>query len=135
MNREKSELDPKQVFNFVGYQFDLKEGKVRPAPELAGLIYKNPSYAFRSVVPSPAVHVPHRSPNCKGKAIPPWSAPYEALTLALEEQLKAPRVTRKGDTSPQVTPPSLKVVAGGKQCASRSTITFNNASKKGGALT
>ena len=25
--------DPKQVFNFVGYQFDLREGKVRPTPE------------------------------------------------------------------------------------------------------
>ena len=33
MNKEKSELDPKQVFNFVGYQFDLKEGKVRPTPD------------------------------------------------------------------------------------------------------
>ena len=30
VNMEKSELDPKQVFDFVGYQFDLKEGKVRP---------------------------------------------------------------------------------------------------------
>ena len=29
VNKEKSELVPKQVFNFVGYQFDLKEGKVR----------------------------------------------------------------------------------------------------------
>ena len=27
---EKSELDPKQVFDFVGYQFNLREGKVRP---------------------------------------------------------------------------------------------------------
>ena len=33
VNQEKSELDPKQVFNFVGYQFDLREGKVRPTPE------------------------------------------------------------------------------------------------------
>ena len=33
VNREKSELVPKQVFNFVGYQFDLKEGKVRPTLE------------------------------------------------------------------------------------------------------
>ena len=32
VNKEKSELDPKQVFNFVGYQFDLAEGKVRPTP-------------------------------------------------------------------------------------------------------
>ena len=30
MNLEKSELEPKQVFNFVGYQFDLRSGRVRP---------------------------------------------------------------------------------------------------------
>ena len=33
LNREKSELDPQQVFNFIGYQFDLIEGKVKPTPE------------------------------------------------------------------------------------------------------
>ena len=33
VNKEKSEPVPKQVFNFVGYQFDLKEGKVRPTEE------------------------------------------------------------------------------------------------------
>ena len=26
VNQEKSELDPKQVFNFIGYQFDLRKG-------------------------------------------------------------------------------------------------------------
>ena len=74
--------------------------------------------------PSPAVHVPHRSPNCNRKASPPRSAAYETHTVALEEQLEGPRVTRKGDTSSKGTPPSLKMVAGGKQCASRSTITL-----------
>ena len=33
VNLEKSELDPKQVFNFVGYQFDLRSGRVRPTPD------------------------------------------------------------------------------------------------------
>ena len=33
VNKEKSELVPQQVFNFVGYQFDLKEGRVRPTEE------------------------------------------------------------------------------------------------------
>ena len=33
VNMEKSNLDPKQVFAFVGHQFDLKEGKVRPTLE------------------------------------------------------------------------------------------------------
>ena len=33
VNSEKSELEPKQVFNFVGYQFDLRSGRVRPTPD------------------------------------------------------------------------------------------------------
>ena len=33
VNTEKSELVPKQVFNFVGYQFDLRTGRVRPTPD------------------------------------------------------------------------------------------------------
>ena len=33
MNLEKSELQPKQVFDFVGYQFDLTVGRVRPTPD------------------------------------------------------------------------------------------------------
>ena len=33
VNMEKSELDPKQDFDFWGFQFDLKGGKVRPTLE------------------------------------------------------------------------------------------------------
>ena len=33
VNLEKSELEPKQIFNFVGYQFDLKASRVRPTPD------------------------------------------------------------------------------------------------------
>ena len=33
VNLEKSELEPKQIFNFVGCQFDLKAGRVRPTPD------------------------------------------------------------------------------------------------------
>ena len=29
----KSVLEPKQIFNFVGYEYDLREGKVRPILE------------------------------------------------------------------------------------------------------
>ena len=43
--------------------------------------------------------------------------------MALEKQLEGPRVTRKGDPGPQLPPPPSKVVAGGKQGATRSTIT------------
>ena len=40
-----------------------------------------------------------------------------------EEQLEGSRVTKKCDTGSQITPPLSEMVAGGKQCASRSTIT------------
>ena len=33
VNMEKSELEPKQIFNFVGYQFNLEAGRVRPTPD------------------------------------------------------------------------------------------------------
>ena len=33
VNLEKSELEPKQVFDFAGYQFDLRSGRVRPTPD------------------------------------------------------------------------------------------------------
>ena len=33
VNLEKSELERKQIFDFVGYQFDLQSGRVRPTPD------------------------------------------------------------------------------------------------------
>ena len=147
VNQEKSELDPKQVFNFVGYQLDLREGKVRPTPvcwqtltdtvnpvntvnpvrcwqTLTDTVNPvNTLNPIRSGVPSPAVHVPYRPSNSHRKTSPPGATSYEANTVALEKQLEGTRVTGKGDTRSQVAPPSLKMVAGGKQCSSRSTIT------------
>ena len=33
LTMDKSELEPKQIFDFVGYQIDLKAGRVRPTPD------------------------------------------------------------------------------------------------------
>ena len=119
VNEEKSELEPKQVFNFVGYQFDLREGKVRPTPER----WHTLTDKILSILSGPAVHVPHRTSNSHRKTSPPRSTSHETHTVALEKQLESTRVTGKGDTRSQVTPPSPKMVAGGKQCSSRSAIT------------
>ena len=53
VNKEKSELVPKQVFNFVGYQFDLKEGKVRPTEER----WQTLTYKIRSILSDPVCPV------------------------------------------------------------------------------
>ena len=90
---------------------------------LAGLDRQDPVSSVRSVMSVPTVHVPHRSSHSNRKTSPPRLTSHEAHTVALEKQLEGPRITRQGDPGPQVTPPPPKVVAGGKQCASRSTIT------------
>ena len=104
VNKEKSELDPRQVFSFIGYQFGQTHTRA-----LAGFDRQNLDNSVRSGVSGLAVHVPHRAPNSHRKASPPRSTPYETHTVALEEQLEGTRVTRKGDTCPQVTPPPFKV--------------------------
>ena len=111
--------------------FQLRRLPVRPergqgqthTRALAGLDRQNSDNSVQSGVSDLAVHVPHRSSHSHRKASPPRSTSYETHTVALEEQLEGPRITRKCDTFPQVTPPPLKVVAGGKQCATRSAIT------------
>ena len=87
---------------------------------LAGLDRQNSNNSVRSGV---TVHVPYRASDSHRKTSPPRSTSYENHTVSLKEQLGDTRITRKGDTSAQVAPPPLKVVAGGKQCATRSTIT------------
>ena len=113
----------KTVFKFVGYQFDIAEGKVRPTPEcwqaltdkiqsiLSGLVC--PVWQFMSLIglltaTEKQVHLGrlHMRPiqwNLKNN----WRVPE-----SLERVIPVP-----GPSTP------LKVVAGGKQCATRSTIT------------
>ena len=90
---------------------------------LAGLDTQDQINTVGSALPGPTINVPHRSSHSNRKASPLRATTHETHTVALEKQLEGPRVTGKGDPSPQIPPPPSKVVAGGKQCASRSTIT------------
>ena len=67
-----------------------------------------------SGVSGPTVYVPYRTSDSHRKTSPPRSTSHETHTVALEKQLEGTRIARKGDTRSHVTPPSLKVVAGGK---------------------
>ena len=69
------------------------------------------------------VHVSHRSPHSNREASPLRATSHETHTVALEKQLEGTRIPGKGDPGPQLPPPPSKVVAGGKQCTTRSTIT------------
>ena len=121
VNEEKSEMDPKQVFN-LGYQFDLREGKVRPTRER----WQTLTDKIQSVLSGPVCPVRQFMSligllTATEKQVHTTS--HETHTVALEKQLESTRITGKGDTRSQVIPPPLKAVAGGKQCSSRSTIT------------
>ena len=76
-----------------------------------------------SGVPGPTIHVPHRFTHSNRKTSPLRATTHETHTVALEKQLEGPRITGQSDSGPQVPPPPSKVVTGGKQCATRSTIT------------
>ena len=62
---------------------------------LAGLDREDSVNTVQTGVPGPAVHVPHRFTHSNRKASPPRATPHEAHTVALEKQLKRPRVTSK----------------------------------------
>ena len=123
VNMEKSELDPKQVFNFIGYQFDLKEGKVRPTLKCWQTLTTDTRPTLWTELSGLATDVPQWATDSHRKASPSRLTPCEAHTMALEKQLEGTRITRKGDPYPQVAPPPSKLVAGGRQGGvSRSTI-------------
>ena len=76
-------------------------------------------------LPACPVHVFDRSANSHRKTSSPRSTAYETHTVASQKQLESTRITRKGHSNTQVPAPTSTMVAGGKQCTSRSTITPN----------
>ena len=94
--------------------FQLRRLPVRPergqdqthTRSLAGLNIQDSVNIVR--VSDPAVHVPHRSTHSNRKASPSRSAPHETHTVALENQLEGPRITRKVIPVPRSLHPSLK---------------------------
>ena len=123
VNKEKSELGPKQVFNFVGYQFDLREGKVRPIPDH----WQTLQDKILSILSGPVCPVRQFMSligllTATEKQVHLGRLHMRPIQWHLEKQLESTRITGKGDT--RSFHPPLKVVAGGKQCSSRSTITL-----------
>ena len=57
VNLEISELEPKQELDFVGYQFDLRSGWVRPDTKpVAEPSRENSETAIPTGLPGPGIH-------------------------------------------------------------------------------
>ena len=126
VNLEKSELEPKQIFDFVGYQFDLRAGRVRPTPDR----WQNLQDKILEILSLPAclvrrVHVTDRFTNSPRKASSSRPTTHETHPVASQKQLESTRVIRKSDSNSQVPAPSLTMVARRRQCSHRPTITPN----------
>ena len=127
VNLEKSELEPKQIFNFVGYQFDLRVGRTTNTGPLAEPTGQNNRNTVTTGLSGLAVHVPDSFVNSHREASSPRPTTHETHTVASQKQLEGTRITRKGDSNSQVPALPLTMVAKGRQHSHRSTITPNKA--------
>ena len=142
VNLEKSELEPKQIFDFVGYQFDFKAGRVRPTPDhwqnlqdkilemlslhvLDRFIDSHRKNCHPTGLPSPGIHVLDRFTNSYRKASSPRPTTYETHTVASQKELEGTRVSGEGDPNPKVPALPLTMLARGRQHSHRPTSTPN----------
>ena len=83
---------------------------------------ENKSTFITANLSGPAVHVPDRFVNSHRETSSPRPTAYVTHTVASQKQLDSARISKQDDSNTQVSAPSLTMVAGGKQCAPRSTI-------------
>ena len=100
----------------------VRPGQTDPGP-VAKPSGQDTSTPFTTGLSGPTVHVPDRPANSHRKTGSPRPAAYETHTVASQKQLEGTRISREDYPSTKVPAPSLTVVARGRQCASRSTIT------------
>ena len=112
VNLEKSELEPKQVFDFVGYQFDLRSGR-----------RQDTSPSITTDLSGPAVHVFDRPTHSHRKTGSPRPTTHETHTVASQKQLEGTRISGEDYPSTEVPAPSFTMVATRRQRASRPTFT------------
>ena len=124
VNLEKSELEPKQVFDFVGYQFDLRSGHVKPTPDR----WQSLQDKIQALLLLPACPVRQLMSligllTATGKHVHLGRLHMRPIQWHYQKQLKGTRISREGYPSTKVPAPSLAMVARGRQCTSRPTIT------------
>ena len=128
VNLEKSELEPKQIFDFVGYQFDLKVGWVRPTLDR----WQNLQEKLREILSLPTCPVRQFMSliglsTATEKQVHLGRLHMRPIQWHLKKQLESTRITRKSDPGSQVAAPTLTMVATGGQHSHRSAITPNKA--------
>ena len=104
----------------------VRSGQTDTGP-LAKSSRENTRAVNTSDLSGPAIYVPDRSINSHRKAGSPRPIAYETHTVASQKQLEGAGIAREDHSSTKITPPTFTMVATGKQCATRSTITPHKA--------
>ena len=103
--------------------------QVRPGQTDSGPVAKpsgkNTSTLSSTGLSGPAVHVPDRPANSHRETSSPRPVTHETHTVASQKRLEVTRIFRKGYPSSEVLTYTFEMVARGKQCTPRSTITPN----------
>ena len=101
--------------------------QVRPGQTDSGPVAKPSGQSTDASVSTglsgPAVYVPDRPFNSHRKTGSPRPTTHETYTVAPQKQLAGTRISRKDYPSTKIPTPSPTMVARGRQCASRPTIT------------
>ena len=121
VNREKSELDPKQVFDFVGYQFDLRSGRVRPTPDR----WQNLKTKIQAILARPTCPVRQFMSligllTATEKQVHLGRLHMRPIQWHLKNNWRVPESLEK-----IIPAPTFTVVVRRKQCFARSTTTPN----------
>ena len=95
VNLQKSELEPKQVFEFVGYQYNLLHGLVKPT-----------QYCWESILQK--MESVLSNPTCRVRKLMSLIGRFTAM--AKQKTLEGPRITGKGDSSSKDSPPAPTMV-------------------------
>ena len=86
---------------------------------------ENAETAIPTGLPGLGIHVLDRFANSYRKASSSRPTSYETHSVASQTQLEGTRITGKGDPNPQVLAPPFTMMAEGRQCPYRPTITPN----------
>ena len=122
VNVEKSELEPKRAFNFVGYQFDLESSRIRPTPDR----WQSLQDKILMLISLPACSVrKFMSLTTDGhrKTSAPGQTAHETDPVASQKQLENTGVLGKTDSSAQISTSSFAMVAERRQCPHRPATT------------
>ena len=128
VNLEKSELEPKQDFDFVDYQFDLRSGQVRLTPDQLYLLslLACPVREFMSLIglltaTEKQVHLG----RLHMKPIQWYLKKKQKKKTKKKKNWRVPESLEKGDLNPQVPATPFTLVAEGRQYTYRPTVTPN----------